>query len=370
MKNLHLMYMDSNFNSRLADVLNHYFPHEINYYIWRTGRSFLQGIDNGVVDPTVFNAEQINQLSKNYDQVFLHSLWLKDREIIKLTDETATKIIWVVWGHDLYRRLPNIKPNPRSIAYYVYKWLQKNSIFYRGVRRKAASKVSLFRGIAIGYSYDEIYIRKVFGPDVPVMYGPYFSKDSNKDQLDTLRTMHREESHGEINTIIGHCGAEFCQHEKYLRKLAPYKNENIHIYLIMSYLATKQRIEAVRKLARRIYREDQFTIITESMPQDVYFKFLTKMDVAIFPFRHQSALGNTKRMAYMGTKLYFDPRGVLAKGFLAGGVKTCDCRKIGKILFDEFSKPVDFPDPSAKLFESFEIQRCVSAWKKLLTGQV
>ena len=125
MKNIHLMYMDSGFNSRLAEVLNLHFPHEENYFVWRSGRTFIHGMDNGCVDPTIFTVSNINQLSKTWDHIILHSLWLKDRELLQLSDSAAAKITWVVWGHDLYKPLPKIKCNFKSLAYYMYKWLNK-----------------------------------------------------------------------------------------------------------------------------------------------------------------------------------------------------------------------------------------------------
>ena len=361
------MWMDSGFNSRLVEVLNLHFPHEENYYVWRSGRTFIQGIDNGCVDSTMFTAAKINQLSETWDHIILHSLWLKDREILQLSDSAAAKITWVVWGHDLYKPLPTIERNIRSFAYFMYKWLQRRSIFYAGVRKQVARKISKFKSIAIGFGYDELYIRKLYGTEVPVIYGPYFSKNASMEQLNALREIRSKNRHLETNIMIGHCGAPFVQHEKYLKKLASYRSENIHIYLIMSYLANDQRIEKIRHLAHSIYREDQITIVTQAMPQDEYFRYLTKMDIAVFPFCHQSALGNLKRLAFMGTKLFFDPRGVLAKGFLAEGVRSFDCRMIGKLSFAEFSKAAALPDEHAKLFQAFNLDRCISAWSALLS---
>ncbi len=367
MKNLHLVSLDPGFNARLMVALNTYFPRDNNYFVWRAGSKCPAGFDNAITDPKWFSTEYINQHHVEWDQLFLHELFLSDRQLLQLSDEAAKKITWVVWGHDLYRKPAKPSFQPRSIALFAYRWLRQYSVFFRGFQRKVAAKVSQFRRIAIGYPYDEVYIRNKYGNTVPVVYGPYFSKDASKDDLDSLRKLHLENRHSQTNIMIGHCGAAFLQQEKYLKRLAKYKNEGIHIYLIMSYLASQERIEAIGKLARSIYQEDQFTIITESMPQDAYFRFLTKMDVVIFAFRQQSALGNVKRLAYIGAKLYFDPRGVLAKGFLASGVESFDCRKIGKLSFEEFIRPAPLPAPDSPLFDGFDLKRCVSAWEEMLT---
>lgn len=103
------------------------------------------------------------------------------------------------------------------------------------------------------------------------------------------------------------------------------------------------------------------------MPKEDYYRFLTKMDIAVFPFLHQSALGNTKRLAYMGVKLYFHPNGMLAKGFLSGGVESYDCRMIGKLPYSEFMVPTALPAIDAPLFNTFDYDRNIQAWEKLLS---
>ena len=68
----------------------------------------------------------------------------------------------------------------------------------------------------------------------------------------------------------------------------------------------------------------------------------------------------------MGAKLYFHPKGVLAKGFGEGGVKTYDCRKIGKISFSEFIKNENIPSENAPLFFTRNHSNNIAAWKQIL----
>ena len=237
------------------------------------------------------------------------------------------------------------------------------------VRKAVRNKVSRFHSIGIGFPYDERMIRKKYGKKVPVVFGPVIGP-SSFEQVKQLREariqMQHDRSAAPIRILLGHSGFDFLEHEKYLRRLASYKDENIHIYMVLCYGASPEKIEYLSKLAITIFGAEKVSIQTEMIPSEDYNRFLSQMDIGIFPFRHQSALGNTKRMAYMGTKLYFDPRGVLAKGYLAGGVKTYDCRRIGKIPFSEFSKPVAPPDPTSPLFISHQSEYCVTAWKELL----
>lgn len=367
MHNLHLMSMPSGFNTSLMDVINEHFPHEDNYFVWKNEKNFPHRFDNAVIDPKWFNPEYINAHHEGWDQIFLHELFLNDQQILLLNDDTAKKITWVVWGHDLYRPVKRPQNSVRSVLKYLYKRTKYYAGYLTGLRRRVARKVGQFRRIAIGFPYDEAFIRKKYGNKVCVAYGPYFSRQTARPSADRLRRLHQEQSHDVVNILVGHCGARFIQHEKYLRKLSAYKNENIHIYLVLSYLASEKRIAEISRIAGQLFTRDRYTILTDLMPRDDYYDFLTTIDIAIFPFRHQSALGNTKRLAYMGAKLYFDPKGVLAKGFLQGGVKTYNCHKIGRISFEEFCKKADLPETDRPLFDAFDYGHNVQAWKTLLS---
>lgn len=247
------MSLDSGFNARLMIELNTHFPPENNYFVWRAGSKCPAGFGNAVTDPKWFSPRYINQHHDEWDQLFLHELFLTDRQLLQLSDEAAQKITWVVWGHDLYRKPAKPSKQPRSISVFVYRWLRQYSFFFRGFQKKVAAKVCQFRRIVIGYLYDEVYIRKKFGGTVPVEYGPYFSHDTDRRQADELRYLHSVEKHDSVNILIGHCGAPFIEHEMYRKKLAKYKNQPIHIILVMSYLATPERIVRVRELANSLF---------------------------------------------------------------------------------------------------------------------
>lgn len=360
------MPINSGFNSRLIDEINDIFPLENNLFVWKDGSHFADYQPNCMADSRMFSAEYLNAHCAEYNHIFLHSLYMKDAELLVLSDEAASKITWVVWGHDLYRVKKPVEPSFRSIAYHSYKFLQQFSPFYLRRKAKAAAKVGRFERIAIGYSYDEHMIRKKYGPDVPVVCGPYFSKPNPETSLENLRKLHLAQQNDSVRVMIGHCGGTFVQHEKYLKKLAKYRNENIHIVLVLSYLASKDRIKKLEFMAHSLFGAEKCTILKESMPREEYFKFLTTIDIAIFPYKHQSGLANIRRLLYMGTKLYFDPRGVLAKGLLECGAPINDCRRIGKDSFEEFCKKDDLVNRSSALFDSYNYEKNVSAWRCLL----
>lgn len=369
MKNLHLISMCTHIDVEIVESLNSFFPHEENLFISKLPLDQLSGTDNYLVDSGAFNVEYINQHCSEYRCIIIHSMFLSEDEIIHLSDEAADKIVWVVWGQDLY----NNGKKPRiTVPYLAHEAVHCVKKFLRGTyyrsfikKRQVSNKVSKFRCVGIGYLYDEKQIRKRFGKAVKVQYLPvsgivYIEKKLKKreDHLNTKREVK--------NVLIGHSGYHFLEHEKYLRKLSAYKDKPIHIHMVLCYGADENRIRYLKELAYSIFGAEKCTIVTELVPVTEYMDYLSKMDVAIFPFRHQSALGNTISMAFMGVKLYFDPRGVLSKGFKKCGVTTYDCRKIGKIPFEDFIENTEIADVNSPLFDLFYTEKNKQAWAAVL----
>lgn len=370
MKNLHLMPMCTHLDDGMVKVLNSEFPTNENIFFHPEQREALIHVSNSYVVPEAFTPEYINEHAHEYKRVILHSLFFNGDEILRLTDEAAKKIVWIVWGHDLYsvhkKKRWTLQRFTHEAVHVVKKVLR--GTYYRAYKKnvRITYKVGLFQCIGIGFPYDEFMIRKKYGNSPRVVYGPVFGPKAPDEIKFKLREQHIASSNACTNVIIGHSGFAFLEHEKYLKRLSRYKDENLHIYLILSYGADEERIRKLTALAYTLFREDQVTIITQMMDKEDYRELLAKMDIAIFPFRHQSALSNTQMMAFMGTKLYFDPRGVLAKGFQAGGVKSYDCRTIGKIPFSAFKEYHEVPPVDAPLFERGNYGNAVKAWKEIL----
>lgn len=369
MKNLHLMPMGSIFDDDLVTELNANFPIELNVFYHAEQRERLKDVENSYVVPDAFTPEFINAHAIEYNKIFLHSLFLSPDEILRLTDDVAKKIVWIVWGHDLYTVKKKKKWNASRFmkeSIHVAKKLVRGTYIRSNSKKRAvAQKVSRFHAVGIGYSYDEKEIRRKYGKTVSVVYGPYFSR-TTQEKVDKLREMHLSKHEHTTNILIGHSGFEFLEHEKYLQKLSHYKDEDICVHLVLSYGASEDRIQKLSEMAISIFGEEKCNIITQMMSKNDYYEYLTSIDVAIFPYVHQSALGNTRRLAYMGAKLYFHPDGILSKGFKQDGMKVYDCREIGKVPFEQFIMNDFLPEPSIPLFNTFNYQRNVEAWKQLL----
>jgi len=234
----------------------------------------------------IFNEYEFNDLIKNSKQIILHSLFmgtnkfymqlLKNRKILY-------KFNWVIWGADLYYfKKTNFNIKQKMI----------NS-FKKYVIRKFGYITTLVKN---DYELAKKYC-KVTGKYRPGMY-------VNPVKLDYLENIlkYRNE-HSCVNIQIGNSANPSNNHIEIIHKLSRYKDENINIYVPLSYSGDREYIELVKKEGKKIF-ENKFIPITEFMNPQEYGKFLGGIDIAIFNNDRQQALGNIFALSYLGAKIY------------------------------------------------------------------
>ncbi len=91
-------------------------------------------------------------------------------------------------------------------------------------------------------------------------------------------------------------------HIEVLEKLKIYKNEDIKIFVPLSYGDNNYAKEVILK-GKNIFG-DKFISITELMPLEKYLEFLSQIDIAIFNSNIQIAMGNIITLLGLGKKVY------------------------------------------------------------------
>lgn len=369
MRCLHLMPMNSSINVDLIHQINRHFPPEEHLFVLSAARDDTRDIPNCTVAPDHFHVQFLNQNHAQYDIIFLHSLFYSPNELLALRDEAAQKIIWCVWGHDLYSVHRKKQYTPGERIRECWHFLKKLGRFTHLriylKQRKVVRKVRQFRCVLIGYPYDRVRLFKKYGKKLPVEIAPYFSSFDKADMA-ALLDQKRLTSHNGFHVLIGHCGFHFIEHEACLQKLAAYRNENIHIHMVLSYGASPDEARRIRETAYRLFREDQITIIEDMMPKEEYHRYLSEMDAAIFPYTHQSGVFNTVLLSYLGTKMYFSPEGVLYRGFREMGLPVFDCTAIGRIDYADFCRPAGDPDRNSPMYDIYNNAKNVERWHHIL----
>lgn len=303
-------------------------PHAENHlfvYAWEESLP-ARRTEQTVLDNSIMKLDGLRKYLRMADYVVIHHLTYSYEELAAMTKEEARKIIWFVWGNDLYR-MP-----PRQDWWYllvrkVYRALKGKEKY----KEKARRTVSGFHAINAGFVGDRDYVRQMFGDEVKLYSAPYpmgyFAEDLDR-WVDTR-------PHREIGVLIGHCAAKYLKHKKYLKKLLPYKGK-IHLYIPLSY-GNEIYAMSIYELSSTLYGKENVTVPLTRMSPEEYVKMLSQVDVAIFDYKQQAGLGNLYLLMYMGKKIFLDPRGTLYKGFRKMGCEVYDVRQINQISLEKLA---------------------------------
>ena len=158
--------------------------------------------------------------------------------------------------------------------------------------------------------------------------------------------------HEKVKILLGHSAYHFLNHKFYLQKFARFK-EQIEFYIPLSY-GNKTYAAEVEKLAYQIYPKENLKIFKEILKIEDYFKILSEIDLAIFDYKHQSAVGNIMLLLYLQKHVFLNPNGILFKGFKADGLDVFSVGDLDKINFNKIL------NSSINKYNSEYVERAIS----------
>jgi dTDP-N-acetylfucosamine:lipid II N-acetylfucosaminyltransferase len=208
------------------------------------------------------------------------------------------KTYWMIWGADLY----SYKLSKRTVKWNILEFFKRYIIKHMGYITTTIPGDYLLA--KEWYSTDAIYIQNL-------MYQSHVSrnvKEINKN------------SHNSINIQVGNCSDKSHNHIEILNILLKYKNENIKIFLPLSY--------GDENYAKKIIYEgnklfgDKFIPITDFMSFEKYNDYMSSIDIAIFNYDRQQAMGNIIGLISLGKKVYLKSTITPYKYFLDLGIKV------------------------------------------------
>lgn len=279
---------------------------------------------------------KILQILKDSDKIILHSLYaLNTKNMIRLmfTNWFFKKSFWVEWGGDLYEWKKEIlKPfwDPRNILI-----LAKNSINY--LFRK---KINHFVGI---FPPDIDYFKNEFKTYAKTFYAPYTEGKSShpiyQQQLNLVSLEEKLLKNECINLQIGHSSTKNVNHIDVLNKLVKFKDENIKIYIPLSY-GDSEYGNRVEEKAKSMFG-NKVVPMRKRIDLELYHEFLATMDIAIFNTHRQIGLGNIHPLLHMQKKIFMPKDSVMYDFYKAEGINVCNYYEISKMDYHSFTNPVD-----------------------------
>ncbi len=290
------------------------------------------------------SAKIINKYSKFCDYFIIHSM-TEIHNAIFIKRKNLKKIVWRTWGHDV-------------------KYVRNDSGFLKNfikslLELKWKKMVKSFYGVGIANSVDVIALKEVFGT-LNCFRLSYISKEMQLEAKNESNSYGKDK--GCINILLGHSGHAVNNHIKILKTLSKYFQNNIKIYLILSY-GNPDYIKKVEHEVKQFYN-NKCIIIKEFLPCGEYVKLLSKIDVAILPGKSSYALGNISTLLKLNKKIYLSKDGIIAKAFINDSLHFSFVEDIEKMQFSDFIKPVD----NSKIKSSMKpitYEQSVELWKNL-----
>ncbi len=283
---------------------------------------------DSVYDPSAGEVEAIGRYLKKGRYVILHNLVYSDKEIAKIHTEWTGRILWFVWGGDLYR-LPEIQNRCYMFVRSIYR-LVRLRVYDRVMADKIIRKFFLINAV---FPCDRAQIRRRFGKG-PVVTGLSYSPGIFTE--DFINWQMPYENHKKLHVMIGHSAYRFLKHKKYLKLFHKWKGK-VRLFLPMNY-GDMPYADQILAYAYRLYGNDDVVILRKSMTQKEYFQFLCGMDIAVFDYKQQSALANIGELMYLRKKIYLNAEGVLYKGYRQMGLEVSDVRELKTKTLAEIAK--------------------------------
>ncbi|MEA2017615.1 MAG: TDP-N-acetylfucosamine:lipid II N-acetylfucosaminyltransferase, partial [Campylobacterota bacterium] len=213
------------------------------------------------------------------------------------------KCYWIIVGGDLYY----YKTRPINLRHDLYEFMRKSVI----------SKIAY---LITGTTGDYKLAQKWYG--ATGKHIKCFNYPSNLYKEYEIKP----KKHNTINIQLGNSADPSNNHIDVLKNLEQYKDEDIQIFVPLSYGDQEYAKEIILK-GKELFG-DKFIPLTEFMPFEKYLDFLSEIDIAIFAHKRQQAMGNTITLLGLGKKVYIDSGTVQFDFFKKNNVEVFDVNSI------------------------------------------
>ncbi|RZM81179.1 hypothetical protein C3B51_09325 [Pseudoalteromonas rubra] len=251
------------------------------------------------------------------EKIIFHSFYAKDIvRFLFFNQKFLSKSYWVMWGVDLYNYSLKISTIKSLLSYFIAKNLKGRFAGYITYLKEDYSIAEK------KYSAKGLFHECLMYPSN--LYKEYDVKDNETNF---------------INIQVGNSADRTNNHLEVLRKLLPYKEENIRIYVPLSY-GSKENANQVIEQGLKWFG-DKFIPLTEFMPFEEYLKLLGSIDIAIFNHKRQQAMGNTITLLGLGKTVYIRRDTSQWEFFTEKGINVRDFEKLENLEFSKEERNIE-----------------------------
>lgn len=170
---------------------------------------------------------------------------------------------------------------------------------------------------------------------------------------------------------VGNSATETNNHISILKELIKFKDENIKIFVPLSY-GDKNYRRKVIEFGKQAFGE-KFVGMTDFMKEENYYEFMNNMDVAIFGLKRQQALGNINALMFLGKKVFLKRGSVLAHYYR----KECNCNiefieDIREMNFEELIRINEEKKTNneRRMEELYRMKPRIEQWKQIFDDKI
>ena len=308
---MHLMHKTV-FTQPFIDFFNKYFDENLHSFFVMQNPNFagdpLRGKNvYSINDKFCFDGRSVDVL-KHGKKIFLHGMFKNGYPDLLMADTSlARKTNWIIWGGDLY------------------------DIPAKGVRAEAAR---LFEGIVTFSEKDYAVACEKYH-----VTGRHFENFAPMTKsLELMEKIYNTKPRVSDKTsiLIGHSASRSLMHQEMFELVhEKFEHENFCIYSTLSY-GDMEYAKAVEKLGRKMFGK-KFIPLLKFMSADLYTKFLSRIDVALFPQLRNQAGSNAMELLFLGKKVFLHKQSGIAVTLRKLGIHVDDIDEVKNLSFREFS---------------------------------
>ena len=314
----------------------------------------------------------IRKLMKQAENIFIHYL-TEELSGILFGFRGKAKIIWIMWGADLYKYLPLILYDNHTLELLVKLESKAKSIikrfyysFFHQIRKSVIKRIDY---VISPHRGDVRLLMKYFKIKAVWISQAIYPNPVDFEKLDKIvgsidEKFNYKKNDGKL-LLLGNSGFPTNNHLDIMIRLSKMKEQNFEIICPLSYgppIYIKKIIEK-----GKILFGDRFIPLLDFLNPDKYFGILKQIDLAIMYHNRQQGMGNVHILVYLGKPICMKK----TSGFfylVERGVSVFSTQDLERIILNEVEFTLAMSENNKKiaLQDLSTVKSAISSLKKLL----
>ncbi len=286
----------------------------------------------------------IRKLMKQAENIFIHYL-TEEVSGILFGFRGKAKILWIIWGADLYKYLPLKLYDNHTVEFLIKLESRMKSIFkkfyyyfFYELRKKVIKRIDY---VISPHKGDVRLLKKYFKTKAEwypqAIYPNPVDFEKLDKEVDSIDEKYNFKKNGGKLLLLGNSGAPTNNHLDIMIRLSEMKEQNFKIICPLSY-GSPIYIKKIIEKGKMLFG-DRFVPLLDFLNPNKYFGILKQIDLAIMYHNRQQGMGNVQILVYLGkpicmkkTSGYFH---LIEKGVIVFSTRDLEKLILNKIEFTE-----------------------------------